>query len=138
MKFLYAIQNNPKWDAMLDATFCNIKSAAILEPPHGLTNNLHMPKQKTQISFAVTAKLISAFVFAKRIVQSPVYLYPKFQASRSFLCLYRSVCVGPIQNHIVGFPMRRLTFRICPIKLTGHHSLMFPFSVKSINCNFPK
>ena len=34
------------------------------EQPHGKTNNLHMRKQKAQISFAVTAKLISAFVFA--------------------------------------------------------------------------
>ena len=51
-----------------------------------------------QISFAVTAKLISAFVFAKRIVQSLFYLYPKFQASSIFLCLCSSVCVGPVQK----------------------------------------
>ena len=37
-------------------------------------------KTKTQISFAVTAKLISAFVFATRIVQFLLYLTPKFQA----------------------------------------------------------
>ena len=37
-------------------------------------------KTKTQISFAVTAKLISAFVFATRIVQSLYFLNPKFQA----------------------------------------------------------
>ena len=53
---------------------------------------------KTQISFTVTAKLISAFVFATRIVQSLFYLNPKFQASSSFLCLYRSVCVGPVRK----------------------------------------
>ena len=52
-------------------------------------------KTKAQISFAVTAKLISAFVFATRIVQLFFYLNPKFQASSSFLCLYTSVCVGP-------------------------------------------
>ena len=34
------------------------------EPRHEKTNILHMRKKKTQISFAVTAKLISAFVFA--------------------------------------------------------------------------
>ena len=50
---------------------------------------------KAQISFAVTAKLISAFVFATRIVQFLFYLNPKFQASSSFLSLYRPVCVGP-------------------------------------------
>ena len=51
-------------------------------------------KTKAQISFAVTAKLISAFVFATRIVQFLFYLNPKFQDSSSFLWLYRSVYVG--------------------------------------------
>ena len=55
-------------------------------------------RTKTQISFAVTAKLISAFVFATRIVQFLFYLNPKFQASSYFLCLYRSVCVGPVRK----------------------------------------
>ena len=36
-------------------------------------------KTKMQISFAVTAKLISAFVFAIRIVKSRYYLNPKFK-----------------------------------------------------------
>ena len=52
-------------------------------------------KTKTQISFAVTAKLISAFVFATRIVQSLYFLNPKFQASSHLLWLCRLVCVGP-------------------------------------------
>ena len=52
-------------------------------------------KTKTQISFAVTAKLINAFVFATRIVQSLYFLNPKFQASSHLLWLYRPVCVGP-------------------------------------------
>ena len=38
-------------------------------------------KTKAQISFAVTAKLISAFVFATRIVHFLFLLNPKFQAS---------------------------------------------------------
>ena len=42
-------------------------------------------KIKTQISFAVTAKLISAFVFAIRIIQSLYFLNPKFQASSHLL-----------------------------------------------------
>ena len=50
-------------------------------------------KTKTQISFAVTAKLISAFVFDTRILQSLYYLNPKFQASSHLL--YSPVCVGP-------------------------------------------
>ena len=84
----------------------------LFEPPHGKTNNLHRRKQKTQISFAVTAKLISAFVFTTRIVQFLFYLNLKFQASNSFLLL---VCAGRFVsnlwgNHIVGFSMRRLIY----------------------------
>ena len=60
---------------------------------HEKTNNLHMRKTKTQISFAVTAKLISAFAFATRILQFLFYLYPQFQISSLFLCLSSSVCV---------------------------------------------
>ena len=52
-------------------------------------------KTKTQISFAVTAKLISAFVFATQRVQSLFFLNPKFQASSHLLWLYSRVCVGP-------------------------------------------
>ena len=50
-------------------------------------------KTKAQISCAVTAQLISAFVFATRIVQFLFYLNPKFQDSSLLLWLYRSVCV---------------------------------------------
>ena len=41
-----------------------------------------------------SAKLISAFVFATRIVQSLYFLNPKFQASSRLLWLYSPVCVG--------------------------------------------
>ena len=58
------------------------------EPPREKTNNLHRRKQK----------LISAFVFATRIVQFLFYLNPKFQASSSFMSLYRSVCVEPVRK----------------------------------------
>ena len=74
----------------------NRYSITIYEPPHGKTNNLHLAKTKTQISFEVTAKLISAFVFTTWIVQFLFYLNPKFQASCCFLCLNRPVCVGPV------------------------------------------
>ena len=68
-----------------------------------ILNELHREKKrsfayaktKAQISFAVTAKLISAFVFATRIVQFLFYLNPKFQASSFFLRLHRPVYVGP-------------------------------------------
>ena len=55
-------------------------------------------KTKAQISCAVTAQLISAFVFATRIVQSLYLLNPKFQASSNLLWLYNPGCVGPGRN----------------------------------------
>ena len=41
-----------------------------------------------------TAKLISAFAFVTRIVQSLYFLNPKFQASNHIQRLYSLVCVG--------------------------------------------
>ena len=57
------------------------------EPVREKTNNLHGRKQRRRSasSFAVTAKLISAFVFTTWIVQYLFYLNPKFQASSAFL-----------------------------------------------------
>ena len=52
-------------------------------------------KTKTHISCTVTAQLISAFVFAIRIVESLFYLIPKFQGSSHLLWLYSPVCIGP-------------------------------------------
>ena len=43
-----------------------------------LTGFLYKAKTKTQISLAVTVKLISAFVFASRIMQFLYLLNPKF------------------------------------------------------------
>ena len=59
---------------------------------------LHWTKTKAQISFGVTAKLISAFVFATRKVQSLFFLNPKFQVSSCLLWLYSPVCVIPGRN----------------------------------------
>ena len=61
-------------------------------------------KTKMQISFAVAAKLISAFVFATRIVRSLFYLNPKFQASSHLLWLHSPVYIGP------GWKPRRPVF----------------------------
>ena len=55
-------------------------------------------KTKTQISFAVTAKLISSFVFATQIVHFLFFLNPKFQASNLLLRLYSLICVGPVRK----------------------------------------
>ena len=53
-------------------------------------------KTVAQISFAVTAKLISAFVFTTGIVQFFYFLNPKFPASSHLLFLYSSACVRPV------------------------------------------
>ena len=52
-------------------------------------------ENKEADQLAVTAKLISAFVFATWIVQSIYFLNTKFQASSHLLWLYSPVCVGP-------------------------------------------
>ena len=52
-------------------------------------------KKKPQISCAVTAQLISAFVFSIRIVKILYYLNQKSQASSHLLWLYSPICVGP-------------------------------------------
>ena len=64
-------------------------------------------KTKAQISFAVTAKLISAFVFTAQILQFLYFLSPKFPTSSHFLCMYSLVCVGPGRNP------QRLVFSRC-------------------------
>ena len=65
------------------------------EPRYEKTFFFAYAKTKTQISCAVTAQLITAFVFAIWIVQSLFYLNPKFQASGHLVGLYSLVRVGP-------------------------------------------
>ena len=55
-------------------------------------------KIKAQISFAVPAKIISAFVFTTRIVLFLYFLNSKFPVSSDLLCLYSSVCVRPCRK----------------------------------------
>ena len=52
-------------------------------------------KTKAQVSRAVTAQLISAFVFATQIVQFLYSLNLKFQGSSHLLCVHSPVFVGP-------------------------------------------
>ena len=82
-------------------------------------------KTKTQISFAVTAKLVSAFVFATRIVQSIYFLNTKFQASSHLLWLYSPVSVGP------GRKPRRPVFSQRGSIYVGLYLTLFSVGVKS-------
>ena len=74
------------------------KNTSIYEPCYEKNRLFAYAKTKTQISFAVTAKLISAFVFATWIVQLLYFLNTKFQASSHCLWLYSPVYVGPGQK----------------------------------------
>ena len=75
------------------------------EPRHEKTGFFNMQKQRRRSASRVTAKLISAFVFATRIVQSLFFLNPKFQASSHLLWLYSPVCAEPL----VGNPEERFS-----------------------------
>ena len=85
-------------------------------------------KTKTQISFAVTAKLISAFVFPTRIVQSLYFLNTKFQASSHLMRLCSPVSVGPGRKSRRPVFSRRgsvnaQSFVTTASKLTNSHAL---------------
>ena len=68
------------------------------EWPHEKTQHFACAKIKTQISFVVTVKLISAFVFATWIAPFFFFLNPNFQASSLLQRLCMLVCVGPVQK----------------------------------------
>ena len=57
----------------------------IYEPRHEKTGFFAYAKTKAQISLAVTAQLISAFVFVSRIAQFLFFLNPNFQDSSLLL-----------------------------------------------------
>ena len=77
------------------------------EPHHKETGFLPMQNKAAQISFAVTAKLISAFVFATQIVQFLYFLNPKFTASNSVL-VQLGLCQTWSETQKTGFLVSRL------------------------------
>ena len=76
----------------MDEDFC--RTPQINDPRQEKMGLLPMRKQ-AQISCAVTAQLISTFVFATRKEQFLFVLNPKFQAFSLFLRMYSLVCVRP-------------------------------------------
>ena len=109
---------------MFSTSNCNYFSGEILVLVVPVHDNLSLvvrkpfflfayAKTKTQISFAVTTKLISAFVFATRIVQSLFFLNPKFQASSHLLRLYSLVCIGPVRKPRRPVFSQRGSFIVC-------------------------
>ena len=108
----------------------SVVTLTLYEPRREKNRLFTYAKTKTQISFAVTAKLISDYAFAAWIVQSLFYLNPKFQASSYLLWLYSLVCVGPGQKprrpvfselgsyhwdyrHLIIITITRLCNRLC-------------------------
>ena len=87
-------------------------SSIAFEPRHEKTGFFEYAKTKTQISLAVTAKLISVFVFATRIVQSLYFLNPKFQASGHLVWLCSPVCVKTWSETTLLVFSRRGSFRL--------------------------
>ena len=77
------------------------KSTMAYEPPRQKNQQFAYAKTKVQISFAVTLKLISAYVFATRKVQTLFFLNPKLQASS-----HLGLCRTWSETHIVGFLTR--------------------------------
>ena len=69
---------------------CENKGADQLRGNREADQRLCFRYSDSTIPLLLTAKLISAFVFATRIVQFLFYLNPKFQASSSFLLLCRT------------------------------------------------
>ena len=87
-------------------TFCGHMSRLVGKPTICIGENKGADQLRGNRE-ADHAKLISAFVFATRIVQFLFYLNPKFQASSSFLCLYSPVCVGPVRKPHCWFSHER-------------------------------
>ena len=84
-----------------------------------------------QISCAVTAQLISAFVFATRIVKFLFHLYQKFQASSFILGLYSLVCVRPVRKpKLLVFSHEGSTVNLT-VYVSLHHSFIIPVRVYS-------
>ena len=99
----------------------------INEPCREKTGLFAYVKTKTQISLAVTAKLISVFVFATRILQSLYFLNTKFQASRHLLWLYSLVYVD-----LVGNPEDQFSHNEAQIRKKGWEALIMS-TLKSIH-----
>ena len=84
---------------------------------HYLSHHLGKPaicigENKGTDSFAVTAKLISAFVLATRIVQFLYFLNPNFQPLTIFCDCTGWFMSDLVGTQIVGFPTHRLILKL--------------------------
>ena len=105
-----------------DAPHRTIFTTCSNEPRHEKTGFLHYENKDADQLRGKTAKLISAFVFTTRIVQSLYFLNPNFQASGHLLWMFSPVCNGP------GRKPRRPVFSQRGSNVSG--SLMNIFNLK--------
>ena len=92
------------------------------------TGFLHMQKQRCRSASPVTAKLISAFVFAIRIVHFLYYIYPKISSLQpSSVALQPGFCRTWLETPKTGFSQRGLDSRIPLISFfeISSHSLVY-------------
>ena len=91
---------------------------------HDKRNILHYAKTKAQISFAVTAKLISAFVSAIQIVHFLYFLHQNFQVSSLLLHLYSLVYVRPVRKPHCWFSHDGVADMLMLILVLMYHLLL--------------
>ena len=71
-------------------------------------------KTKVQISCVVTLQLISAFVFATKIIQSTCFLNQKFPTHlQSSVIVQPGLCLTWSESLKTGFPMTWLKYKTC-------------------------
>ena len=100
------------------------------EPRREKTGFFAYAKTRTQISFAVTVKLISAFFFATRIVQSLFYLNSKFKPLTIFCD-----CTARFVWDLVRNPEDRFSHNEAHLKNCSFH--FFLLSLFSHSLHFP-
>ena len=107
--------------------FTAVKYCSIL---HGHVCVMYL-KTKTHVSFAVTAKLISVFVFATWVVQYIYSLNPKFQAyvfaTRNFMALF-TFCdyTARFVSGLVGKPKSHTEAHmiLCKLSSRNYHNIL--------------
>ena len=98
-------------------------------------------KTKMQISFAITAKLISPFVFTTRIVQYLYYLNTKFQASSHLQWLNSLACENPhcwFSHNAAQISLQSLSRHVVTKNLSWYRKVHKFSEARKICCNQPK
>ena len=79
-----------------------------MRAPASENQQYNYAKPKAQISYEVTAQLISTVVFVTRLLQFLSYLNPKFKDNPASVAVQSGLCQTWSETPIVGFLMHRL------------------------------